>query len=156
MIQALLLSARLSPAAIAKLLKDTKAAAIVVSQCLSRNAEEALASWEDVETTPRTYAQSSTEGWLNRAHDDRIDLDKSICAPLHHGEPGDRNVLILHSSGTTGLPKAIRHSHKFLLMFADCHNLQAPQAEGLNVSSLPLFHVRRHARKEQQVQVTKY
>ena len=139
--QVLLLSARLSPAAIAKLLKDTKAVALLVSQSLRRNAEEALATFEDRESTPSVYAQVSTEEWLDRVESEKFDLTESICSQYHRGEPGDSNVLILHSSGTTGLPKAIRHSHKFLLLFADCHNLPPLKAEGLNVSSLPLFHV---------------
>jgi acyl-coenzyme A synthetase/AMP-(fatty) acid ligase len=33
----------------------------------------------------------------------------------------DRNVLILHSSGTTGLPKPIYLAHRYLLGYAACH-----------------------------------
>ena len=55
----------------------------------------------------------------------------------------DRCILMLHSSGSTGLPKLIRCSHRYLLSFASCHSFdQDLDFRGPNVSILPLFHVR--------------
>lgn len=74
----------------------------------------------------------------------------------------DRNVLILHSSGTTGmlmrmhkiqlllmtepgLPKAIPLAHRYVLGYAACHSFPPDKdmsVQGVNLSTLPLFHVR--------------
>ena len=76
----------------------------------------------------------------------------------------DQNVLILHSSGTTGgyeshdsghpstadlfvlgLPKAIPLAHRYLLGYAACHLFPPDEDEysrGINLSTLPLYHVR--------------
>ena len=54
----------------------------------------------------------------------------------------DRNVIILHSSGSTGLPKPIYHTHGYLLNYAKCHKFE-PEEDTSRVctSTLPLFHV---------------
>jgi len=55
----------------------------------------------------------------------------------------DRNVLILHSSGTTGLPKPIYLAHRYLLGYAACHRFAEDEVvNSPNVSTLPLYHVR--------------
>ena len=75
----------------------------------------------------------------------------------------DRNVLFLHSSGTTGrtktliytcpatltsirsgLPKAIPLAHRYLLGHSACHSFSPHEDEysrGVNLSTLPLYHV---------------
>jgi len=59
----------------------------------------------------------------------------------------DAQMLILHSSGTTGLPKPIRLSQRYPLGYAACHRLQPGECtKGLNVSTLPMYHVSRIAR----------
>ena len=51
-------------------------------------------------------------------------------------------AVILHSSGTTGLPKPILLTNRYLLGYATCHRLQPEESEGrLNVSTMPLYHV---------------
>lgn len=53
----------------------------------------------------------------------------------------DRNVLILHSSGTTGLPKPIHLAHRYLLGYASCHAFEeSEEADWRNLSTLPLYH----------------
>ncbi|RYP27075.1 hypothetical protein DL768_011344 [Monosporascus sp. mg162] len=50
-------------------------------------------------------------------------------------------ALILHSSGTTGLPKPIYVDHRYLLRYAACHEFQPEEdITWLNVSTLPLYH----------------
>lgn len=49
--------------------------------------------------------------------------------------------LILHSSGTTGLPKPIYLTNRYLLQYASCHEF-SPQEhiDWSNLSTLPLYH----------------
>lgn len=70
-------------------------------------------------------------------------MDAVISSPGHFCDDLDRNVLIVHSSGTTGLPKAIPQPHKYLLGYSTCHiRTEAENIGGLNMSTLPLYHVR--------------
>ncbi len=67
--------------------------------------------------------------------------DFSICNPNHYVNDLDRDVLILHSSGTTGLPKPIYNSHAYLLGYATCHDFKnAEEAASLSLTTLPLYH----------------
>ena len=88
---------------------------------------------------PTFYHQEPFESFLNY---DNAGPDRPMCLPHHYLTDSDRNVLILHSSGTTGMPKPIYSSHRYLLGFAACHNfVDLAQAQAPNVSTLPLFHV---------------
>ena len=54
----------------------------------------------------------------------------------------DRRIIILHSSGTTGLPKPIYLTHRYLLGYAACHEFpEDKDMSGISVSTLPLYHV---------------
>lgn len=56
--------------------------------------------------------------------------------------PNKRDALVLHSSGTTGLPKPSWCSHHYLLGKALCHAFPpGPATERICVSTLPLYHV---------------
>lgn len=48
--------------------------------------------------------------------------------------------LILHSSGTTGLPKPIYLCERYLLGYAACHELGQNDVDWRNFSTLPLYH----------------
>lgn len=55
----------------------------------------------------------------------------------------DCDACILHSSGTTGLPKPIYHAQAYLLLYAACHRIpEQNEPFHFNVSTLPLYHVR--------------
>lgn len=98
-----------------------------------------LASIPSEKHRPTFYQQEPFEAFLN---DGNADPDRALCLPHHYLEDTDRNVLILHSSGTTGMPKPIYSSHRYLLGFAACHNfVDLAQAQAPNVSTLPLYHV---------------
>ncbi|KAI0859411.1 hypothetical protein F4860DRAFT_526018 [Xylaria cubensis] len=54
---------------------------------------------------------------------------------------GQRTALILHSSGTTGLPKPIFLPHRYLLGYAACHQFaHDEETNWVNLSTLPMYH----------------
>ncbi|KAL4783812.1 hypothetical protein BJX76DRAFT_357597 [Aspergillus varians] len=128
----LLLSARLSATAIQSLLQRTSASAIIASRRLESTAREAAQALPVYSPLGFETLLASQEGLLDSC---------SICHPYHHISESDRDVLILHSSGTTGMPKPIYVSHRHLLSFVNCHNLYLEsEAQGVNLSTLPLYH----------------
>lgn len=88
------------------------------------------------ETVSLTNAPSMATLWKN-AQDHGENISKGI--EIDHN---DCRVAIFHSSGTTGLPKAIFHCHRYMLGYANCHELKDEQVKelGVNVSTLPLYH----------------
>lgn len=136
----MLLSARLTPIAIAHLLKATSAGAVLASTRCARAAADALCSYGAGETAPTVLEPLSYGQFL----DDADALGWTVLevpATYTAVDETDCDVLILHSSGTTGLPKPIRHPHKYLLGYANCHEFgPADTVDGVNCSTLPLFH----------------
>ncbi|KIP06549.1 hypothetical protein PHLGIDRAFT_106815 [Phlebiopsis gigantea 11061_1 CR5-6] len=137
----LCMSARLSPQAIVHLVRKTDAQAILFSPQLDALVEDSkthFASAASEETGLSWHQVPSYQDVL----DPRSKFDiNSVPPPPPYVNYSDRNVVILHSSGTTGLPKPIFHSHAYLLGYATCHNLTAAEVENaMNVSTLPLFH----------------
>lgn len=140
-LQVLLLSARLSPTAVHHLLAKTAACAIIVSPRLKNTAKEALSIFSTTESNPAIYTQIGISSFLDPRADWEY-TDGSICKPGYYVQENDRNVLILHSSGTTGLPKPIYQSHKWLLCFTTCHEFSGDEETlSLSLSTLPLYHV---------------
>ncbi|RMD39763.1 hypothetical protein DV735_g5370, partial [Chaetothyriales sp. CBS 134920] len=148
-VPALLLSARLSPTAIENLLRTTGANSILTSPRLARKAEEAIAlvSKDAAAVKPSIYFRADFEqlhGPSSSAAASSPSAEignESICKPGYYISEEDRNVLILHSSGTTGLPKPVYTAHRYLLGYAACHTLTEDQVSGrVNMSTLPLYH----------------
>lgn len=64
----------------------------------------------------------------------------------------DLGAFIMHSSGTTGLPKPILHSQTFPLLFAACHRFpEQKEPFRYQVSTLPLYHVRIHSTQSPEI-----
>ncbi|KAL3470340.1 hypothetical protein BJX99DRAFT_267530 [Aspergillus californicus] len=128
----LLISARLSATAVHSLLQHTSASAVIASRRLEATAREAARSLPVFSPLPYDAFLSGEQG---------LEDDVSICHSDHYLGENDRDVLILHSSGTTGLPKPIYISHRHLLSYVNCHRLDTEaDAQGVNVSTLPLYH----------------
>ncbi|KAI0905314.1 hypothetical protein F4823DRAFT_632972 [Ustulina deusta] len=129
-VPAVLLSARLSATAIRHLLQKTGAGVLLTSprqwSSLSEDQRHEIAGLVDVQFA-HPYDLSS--------HPDSAGF---TLAPVSDQFCG---ALILHSSGTTGLPKPIPHPQRFLLSFAACHDFSpGGDVSGLSVSTLPLYH----------------
>ncbi|KAK2608172.1 hypothetical protein N8I77_006797 [Diaporthe amygdali] len=143
-VPAIQLSARLNPASIQHLLTTLKAQAVITSP---RHVDTGKAAFE---TTSLEYGRGGTKIQVARAFEDYLSdskegkadaADAKICWPRHFVGDSDRNVIILHTSGTTGLPKPVYQSHKMLLGYACCHRrTETEDVEGLNLSMLPLYH----------------
>ena len=139
--QCVLLSIRLSPQAIRHLLEETQAKNIIVSSRTRSTVEHSLAVQVNAEVS--LHEARPLESLLQDS-EDPIFESKAYCRRTKQCvREDDCNVLILHSSGTTGLPKPIRLSHRYMLGYAACHELPTNEDEslhGINLSTLPLFH----------------
>jgi acyl-CoA synthetase (AMP-forming)/AMP-acid ligase II/UDP-glucose 4-epimerase len=113
--------------AVKHLLEDTGATTILVSSRTRRS------------LTPQTAALVTVVD--AEPYDQFLMLKQPRKRPQLTIDENNRNVLILHSSGTTGLPKPIRLAHRYLLGYAACHAFEeSEQADWRNLSTLPLYH----------------
>ncbi|KAJ5598871.1 NRPS-like enzyme [Penicillium hordei] len=143
-----LLSARLSSSAVRHLLQETGARLVIASSTLQALASEAISTPEWTNEAERHGGVTATIGvaaeWekLLEEVDHAVDRQPAYAAhATHFVSEQDRQVVILHSSGTSGLPKPIPCSHKYFLGYATCHAFASDsETHGLTISTLPLFH----------------
>ncbi|KAK4200400.1 L-aminoadipate-semialdehyde dehydrogenase large subunit, partial [Triangularia verruculosa] len=129
----LVLSPRLPPAAIGALLQKTGATSFLVSPRLAEIAKPALAALAARGIT--TLVANPYGHYYEKGANPN---SEPVFSPP---EDVDSVALLLHSSGTTGLPKPIPLTHRQLLFAVNCHKFDTEeQAQGLNLSTLPLFH----------------
>lgn len=129
----MLLSARLSPVAFKHLVDSTSAVAIVSSNRLSGFVAQA-------DTGLPVYQLERFQSFFSASLGQR--LDGVVGSPNHYTRDSDRNAIILHSSGSTGLPKPIYQAHRYLLCFTKAHLFRSPEeAQAVTLSTLPLYHV---------------
>ncbi|GAB1313202.1 Adenylate-forming reductase stbB [Madurella fahalii] len=110
----LVLSPRLPPVAIGALLQQTGATSFIVSQRLSEPAKLALGALAAKGIVTRV-ANPYGSFYEKRA-------DPAAVLVFEPPEDVDDVILLLHSSGTTGLPKPIPLTHRQLLFAVNCHN----------------------------------
>ncbi|KAF2280128.1 acetyl-CoA synthetase-like protein [Westerdykella ornata] len=133
-IPTVLLSARLSSESVRHLLKETGAQSIFLSKRTEPFIRGEVADLVDTYVVER-YSRFIRSKVVDESEDgvrssSRMKVDQN-----------DTGVLILHSSGTTGLPKPIRLTHRYPLGYAACHKF--PPEEPINwrnLSTLPLYH----------------
>lgn len=149
-IPVVLLSTRLSSPAVRHLVQETGAKLILVSPRLQPLAFEAFPIVEDGERKAKVGGIGVMIGFVAEyevllEEGEAADAGRSTTRtahPNHYVSEEDRQVLILHSSGTSGLPKPIPCSHRYYLGYATCNNFDSDQvAHGLTVSTMPFFHV---------------
>ncbi|KAF2173929.1 hypothetical protein M409DRAFT_16197 [Zasmidium cellare ATCC 36951] len=150
-VPALLLSARLSPNAIRHLMEKTNAGAALSSPRLRSTVDEALAlgDKQDAESLPKLFERQSLEQMIEQLHASSPSPVKaaSVTYPGFYRGTQDREVIIMHSSGTTGLPKPIYQPHEYLVGFAAAHGFAEGETPPFNLSTLPLYHAS-HLRPE--------
>lgn len=139
-VPALLLSNRLNPEAINQLLRTTGSEAVLISPRLYKTYKAGIDPTSLGDIAVNFYERKPYEFFISQSEIE--EQTASVCKPHYHIDETDRQVIILHSSGTTGLPKPIHQSHEFLLGFAAAHRFSNQKdAESVNLSTLPLYHV---------------
>lgn len=111
---------------------------MIASRRLLNTAKDALTLFPNEASMPVLYTTSPYDMFLMGTN---INIDANVFEENHFITHNDRNVLILHSSGTTGLPKPIYNAHAYMLGYAACHNFTVEEAAGLSTTTLPLYHV---------------
>ncbi|KAI0449720.1 hypothetical protein F5B21DRAFT_519799 [Xylaria acuta] len=133
-IPALLISARLSSPSVLHLLKKTEAKAILISRRTGRSLSEDI---NNLAQAVQVEPYSAFAAYSSRT-------DETGEPPRDESKPQEneqRTALILHSSGTTGLPKPIFLTHRYLLGYAACHQFaQDEETDWVNLSTLPMYH----------------
>ncbi|KAK4205574.1 hypothetical protein QBC40DRAFT_271190 [Triangularia verruculosa] len=130
-IPALLLSARLGAHSILHLLQQTNAGTLFVTQRTETISPE---------IGPSSTVKIVTANSYNTFLDDNGDSRTPVPEVGDESRPGN-TALILHSSGTTGLPKPIPVPHRYLLGYAACHQFSPSESPSwVNFSTLPLYH----------------
>lgn len=115
----------------------------MISAQVSRAAKATLSllqSTPESEPIPNFIDALSYEDLLRTDHPHLQDLAiPPVYTDFRHE---DVDAIIMHSSGTTGLPKPIHHAQAYLLIYAACHRLPEQRDPfRFNVSTLPLYHV---------------
>lgn len=138
---ALLMSARLTSVAIAQLLRQTSTTCVLINSQVSRASEEALKLLHadvDGPVPPNFLSALKFEDLLFP----NVTLRQTKIPPRYTAwVREDLDAVIMHSSGTTGLPKPIYHSQTHPLIYAAAHRLPEQRDPFcFNVSTLPLYH----------------
>lgn len=109
---------------------------------LSKETGELIAESSDFKTDkkPSFIEALGYEDFLDDHHPAHAGL--RVPPAYVHKERHERGAVIMHSSGTTGLPKPISHAPSYLIVYAACHRIpEQNEPFAYNVSTLPLYHV---------------
>ena len=136
-LQVALISARLSPIAVAHLLHSIGIRSVFASPRLASLVKAAFSEARSPDAVELHISQPFDSNLPPGTEPFNIPLS----TPEHYVSESDRDILILHSSGTTGLPKPIYQPHRYLLGFSQCYmHTEDEVVEALNMSTLPLYH----------------
>ncbi|KAK7994014.1 hypothetical protein PG989_007395 [Apiospora arundinis] len=129
----LVLSPRLPLVAIEGLLKTVSAKTIIVSRRFSVGLKPVLGG----------LASKGIAVHVSKPYEEfcQPESGENDLPSLQKPKSLDDTILLLHSSGSTGLPKPIPLTHRMLLSAVNCHEFDTEeQAQGLNLTTLPMFH----------------
>ena len=150
----LLLSARLSSEAVQHLLKGSSAAFVMTTERVWANAG-LTSDYGSLITDGDTFDRSRCEEaaclpiqaeplsfWLDQKKQFSPPGENENAFEGDEVDPNDCSVAIFHSTGSTGLPKLIPHCHRYLLGYANCHELppSLDVEHDVTLSTLPLYH----------------
>ncbi|KAL0568294.1 hypothetical protein V5O48_013694 [Marasmius crinis-equi] len=139
----LCLSARLTPVAVAHLLKATLASSVLYTTQTSSLVRDLEHGSLEARIGPlgdvHFHLALGYEAFLDAVHPS---LSTShVPTPYMYTARHELGAVIMHSSGTTGLPKPIYHTRAYVLGYAGCHQIPEPSVPfGYNISTLPLYH----------------
>ncbi|KXN84174.1 Linear gramicidin synthase subunit D [Leucoagaricus sp. SymC.cos] len=138
----LIISARLTPVAILHLLKKTNPSALLVSGQVTHSVKETIEVYETQKpedfTLPQIVESIGYEEFLNPTGA-LAEYPVPPRYPVFSRE--DLGAFIMHSSGTTGLPKPISHSQTYPLIYSACHRFpEQKEPFRYQASTLPLYH----------------
>ena len=137
-IPVLLISARLSPSNVEHLLKETGSKTVLASKRTSSMLAGQIDSKYDMRTVEPFTAFLDEKS--NRA-EDKSEINGQESRQKDAEKDTTQRTLILHSSGTTGFPKPIRLTKRYLLGYAACHQFsEQEEIDWVNLSTLPLYH----------------
>lgn len=139
----LIVSARLTPVAILHLLKKTNPSSFLVSNQVAHSVKEIVGIYENERpedfVLPQLVDAPGYEEFLSPTGGV---ADYPIPPKYSVSKPDELDAFIMHSSGTTGLPKPISQSQSYALSFAACHRFpEQNEPFRYQVSTLPLYHV---------------
>ncbi|KIK56246.1 hypothetical protein GYMLUDRAFT_76195 [Collybiopsis luxurians FD-317 M1] len=131
----LCLSARLTSKAIVHLLEATSTNTIIHNQQVTHLSKAVRSQYDQVQLV----AGPNYANFLDSDHPGHCGLP--VPPSYMHRIRHEFGAIIMHSSGTTGLPKPIYHAPSYLLLYATCHCMpEQKEAYFPNVSTLPLYH----------------
>ncbi|KAF5339641.1 hypothetical protein D9758_015595 [Tetrapyrgos nigripes] len=155
---ALCLSTSLTPLAIAHLINTVKPSTILISARTSQAAKKAL----DILVSQYSYSPSKLPKLLLALSFEELipgpksrqgfilqSLSQKAPPPYKAWQRDDVDAYIMHSSGTTGLPKPIYHSQVYPLIYATSHRFPEPDPAkfgedgapfGVHLSTPPVYH----------------
>jgi len=141
-----LLSSRLSPTAAWHLIQRAGATTALVSERLRPILSEANAivtdqGGPDLSMGTQIITAVSYKHFMDGAEPA---LDEEPVRFRPRAASADKvPAVILHSSGTSGLPKPINCFQRYFLGFSQCHDFRTPaECQALALSTSPFFHVR--------------
>lgn len=132
------MSARLSVRAISHLVKKSQAQTIITSERSAPLIEEVQLESGDSKLQVH-FARPYRYFLIQHTISKPIPYEDICCREV---DADDCGALIFHSSGTTGLPKPIYLAQAYPLGYAACHLFAADRVDAINVTTLPLYHVR--------------
>lgn len=137
--QVLLISARLSAPNVQHLLDKTDSGVLLVSKRTDALLDGKIDHKCVIQTVEsyKSFLQSDTSKAWSQASDVSPDEAQRTQTTINN----TRRDVILHSSGTTGFPKPIYLTKRYLVQYAACHEFpQSEEIDWVNLSTLPLYH----------------
>ncbi|WP_137389095.1 class I adenylate-forming enzyme family protein [Rhodoligotrophos defluvii] len=134
-VSAVTLPTSLTPHSIAAMLDDSRPRLLIASRACRALAERALEARKNsaaIEKVGLDFAAGPWQGYVQW-------LGSAAPEPAHDDVPGDTEFNVVYSSGTTGIPKGIAHTHLSRLAFSKAFAGLGFDEAATNVIATPLY-----------------